>query len=254
MTLPDHQPFISRADLFPLRLDAIDALVQAIEGLLAGQPADLGPRHLQKAAGSARSAVLLLRAGQWPDACILTRAVLEQLFSYLWVVQDPDLAEDREEMVTLKQEWANAQYLEGLAATAPDATREELALAAVAYREAATELLQRLTARLGLTEKQVRTQANAKVSAKANEVQVDPRFSIPFAHYSGFVHTDGTALAYFGQPLPAVPPVPVASDLHRALLQVLIEVAPRSGLDATALGEAHRTWLDAVDAKDPPWR
>jgi hypothetical protein len=168
-------------------------------------------------------------------------------------MQDPV----REEMVTLKQEWANAQYLEGLAACAPEPARTQLAQAAVAYREAATALLQGLTARLGLTEKQVRTQANAKVSAKANEVQVDPRFSIPFAHYSGFVHTDGTALARFGQSgaygASPIPEVPVASDLHRVLIQVLAEVGPRTGLDTDACRAAHLAWLDEVDAKDPPW-
>jgi hypothetical protein len=196
---------------------------------------------------STRSALLLLQAGRWPDACILTRAVIEQLFGYLWVEQDPHV---RLRMVTLKQEWANAQYLEGLAATADEANRAHLAEAAVAYREAAARLLAELTAELGLTEKQVRTQANAKVSAKANEVQVDPRFSIPFAHYSGFVHTDGTALARFGDGsrygAPPETDLPVAADLHRTLVQMLLEVGTRTGLPL-AYAREHLAWLDLAD-------
>ncbi|MDB5096127.1 MAG: hypothetical protein JWM80_548 [Cyanobacteria bacterium RYN_339] len=224
-------------------LQRLEALVDHVDALLAASVAaptalqDLGLRHLAKGAASTRSALLLLREGRWPDACILTRAVIEQLFSYLWVVQDPLLAEARSRMVTLKQEWANAQYLEGLAATAAEPQRTRLAEAAVAYREAASVLLADLSAELGLTEKQVRTQANAKVSAKANEVQVDPRFSIPFAYYSGFVHTDGIALAHFaGYAAAPEPDLPVAADLHRTMLQLLLEVGSRVDLP---LGFAH---------------
>ncbi|MEB3223245.1 MAG: DUF5677 domain-containing protein [Candidatus Sericytochromatia bacterium] len=270
--LPPLPPAADRDAVLAARLTALALLLDALEAHLAGPgpappPAeDLAWRHLAKAVATGRGAVLLLRAGAWADAAILTRAVIEQLFAYGWVVHDPALAAARAEMATLKQAWANAQYLEALAATAPPADASRLAAAAGPYREAADRLLGELSARLDLSPAQVRRAATTRVSEKAVAVQVDPRFSIPFAHYSGFVHSDGTALAWYGPPVgeagryglgPRPARVPVAADLHHALLAVVgavREACPALG-EAALQAElaAHVAWLGQADALDPPW-
>jgi hypothetical protein len=253
------------------RLDALAQLLDAFEARLAAPTpaptpaADLALRHLAKALASGRSAVLLLRAGAWADAAVLTRTVIEQLFAYRWVVHDPAQAATRAALGTLKQAWANAQYLEALAAAAEVEDAARLAQAAAPYRAEASRLLAALAEALGLSPAQVRRAAMARVSEKAVAVQVDPRFSIPFAHYSGFVHSDDAALAWFGQPmgeavrfgLAARPPhLPVAADLHHALLAVVAAVRPACpGLvdgSLQAVLEAHAAWLAAADRLDPP--
>lgn len=271
-SLPDHRDATAREDLLALRLDAISGLVAYVAHQLKTAPIvkptpleDLSLRHMAKAAGTARSAVLLMRDRCWTDACILTRAVYDQLFSYLWVVQDPQRAGARMVMVTIKQEWANAKYLEGLAANAAPDDRETLLAESVRYRRIAETLLARLAAELGTTEKKVRDEATLRVSAKAVEVNLGPRYSVPYAHYSGFVHSDGNALASYGEPGPSgmaydikgLPPagVPLASDLHHVLLRLAGEVMARCpALDwpgAEAFVAAQAAWLASVDAKDP---
>jgi hypothetical protein len=120
-----------------------------------------------------------------------------------------------------------------------------------------------LAAELGTTEKKVRDEAKERVSAKAVEVNLGPEFSIPYAHYSGFVHTDGNALAAYGRAVeggvrydmrgdrPAL--VPLGADLHRALLRVAEETTSRVGAgwpEAGALWEAHAAWQAAMDERD----
>ncbi len=120
--------------------------------------------------------------------------------------------------------------------------------------------------RLGATEKQVRDEATRRVSAKAIEVNVGPAFSLPYAHYSGFVHSDGNALAAYVCETPAgirydvrgtAPTgIPLASDLHRALLRLVDEVRQRcprlNGPEADAFYAAQAAWLAAADARDRP--
>jgi hypothetical protein len=269
--LPPLSPDADRDALQAARLAALEALLDAVVARLAAPlpasppAADLALRHLAKALTSGRSAVLLLRAGAWADAAVLTRAVIEQLFTYRWVVHDPAQAATRAALGTLKQAWANAQYLEALAAAAEGEDAARLAQAATPYRAEASRLLGALSEALGLSPAQVRRAAMARVSEKAVAVQVDPRFSIPFAHYSGFVHSDDAALAWFGEPadeavrfgLVARPPhLPVAADLHHALLAVVAAVRPACpGLvDAPlqAMLEAQAAWLAAADRLDPP--
>ena len=251
-----------------LRLSALDGLVASLtRRLSAMRPAaptpleDLSLRHLAKATGTTRSAVRLMRDGCWTDAGILIRAIYEQLFAYLWVVQDPAKVEIRRTMVTIKQEWANAKYLEGLAANAEPEARERLLAEARAYKEVAEALLTRLAAELGTTEKKVRDEAKLRVSAKAIEVNVGPRFTIPYAHYSGFVHSDGNALAAYGELTDAGMAytirghrpmgVPFASDVHHVLLRMAEETHTRcpglawAGLDACL--SAHAGWLAEAD-------
>lgn len=225
------------------QLAAIAALIDTLDGALAPPvPAptaieDLSLRHLAKAVGSARSALVLMHEGCWTDACIVVRAIFEQLFTYLWVVQDPQKADYRADMVTFKQEWANYKYLEGLAAGAPEAARGPLLEAAARYREVAERMLADLAAHLGTTEKKVRDEASMRASLKAIEVNLGPPFSIPYAHYSCFVHSDGVALSAFGTPTPegvrysshGVPTqdLPLADDLQRVLVRMVQEVLPR---------------------------
>jgi hypothetical protein len=269
--LPDHQGVAGREALLALRLKALTQLVSYLEALLASpviDPSgleDLSLRHLAKAAGTTRSALVLMGEGSWSDACILVRAVFEQLFGYLWVVQDPLKADARNVMVTIKQEWANAKYLEGLAVNADSIAQEKLLEAAQAYKAIAEGLMAELAAKLGTTEKKVRDEAKMRVSAKAVEVNLGPEFSIPYAHYSGFAHSDGNALAAYGQARAdgvhysirgAAPQgLPVASDLHRALLRLASEAlqrCPRLNVaEVEATLKAHATWLDEVDAKEP---
>lgn len=224
-------------------LSAIAELVQALDDALAAPvdaPSpieDLSLRHLAKAVGSARSALLLMREGCWTEACIVVRAIFEQLFTYLWVVQDPDKAGYRATMVTFKQEWANYKYLEGLAAGAPEAARGPLLEAATQYREVAERMLAELAQQLGTTEKKVRDEASMRASLKAIEVNLGPPFSLPYAYYSSFVHSDGVALSAFGAPGPdgvrysshGVPTqdLPLAADLHRVLDRLAHEVRLR---------------------------
>jgi hypothetical protein len=251
-----------------MRLEVLSGLVDEVERRLSARPVaapspveDLSLRHLAKAAGTARSAIALMRAGAWIDAGILVRAVFEQLFGCLWVVQDPERAGTRATMVTIKQEWANAKYLEGLAAGAAPEDRAALLEEAGRYRAIAEALLAELAAKLGTTEKKVRDEASLRVSAKAFEVNLGPRFSIPFAYYSGFVHSDGNALAAYGAAGPegvsyrlAGPPqtpVPLASDLHHVLLRLIAEVRRRCArLDwpgAEADLDAQARWLAEAD-------
>lgn len=215
---------------------------------------DFALRHLAKGAGSARSALRLMEAAAWGDACIVVRAIFEQLFTYLWVVQDPAKAEIRAAMVTLKQEWANAKYLEGLARNAAPADEERLLAESARYRAVADALLADLAARLGTTEKKVRDEATMRVSLKAMEVNLGPRFSVPYAYYSGFVHTDGNALAAYGDGgtyrlAPADPGYPLAADLLRVLLQLVAEVRPRCARfpwpEADALFSEQVAWPDS---------
>lgn len=271
-SLPDHAGATAREDLLALRLDAIGTLVaylaRQLETSAIAHPTpleDLSLRHLAKATGTARSAVLLMREACWTDACILTRAVYDQLFSYLWVVQDPDRAGARMVMVTIKQEWANAKYLEGLAVNATPADRATLLDESARYRRIAEALLAQLATELGTTEKKVRDEATLRVSAKAVEVNLGPRYSVPYAHYSGFVHSDGNALASYGAATPGgmaysikgTPPagVPLASDLHHVLLRLAAEVTARCPAlnwpEAQAMLAAQADWLASVDAKDP---
>lgn len=268
--LPDLRAADSPASLARLRLGALEALVAYLKDHLATGVAspsaleDYSLRQLAKATGTTRSAVLLMRDQCWTDACILARAVFEQLFAYLWVVQDPDRAGVRTRMVSLKQEWANAKYLEGLASQAGPEARSPLLEEAAAYKRVADAMLRELAAELGTTEKKVRDEATLRVSAKAFEVNVGPAFSIPYAHYSGFVHSDGNALAAYGiaahgatvydirgrRPLH----VPLAADLHRALLRLADEVRSRCpSLSAPAHAAylaAHRAWLAEADRAD----
>ena len=222
---------------------------------------DLSLRHLAKATGTTRAALGLLAAGAEADACILVRAVFEQLFAYLWVVQDPGKAEWRAAMVTLKQEWANAKYLEGLLPGAPLDARAALEAEAAGYRARAEALLASLASELGTTPKQVRDEATRRVSAKAIEVNLGPDFSVPYAYYSGFVHTDGNALAAYAAatpsgtgyrvrgPLPQA--LPVARDAHRALLRMACEVDARccrlAWPDAASQLAAQAAWLRNAD-------
>lgn len=270
MDLPDHRGAKQEA-LPSLRLEALQALVDFLEARLEAGPVpapsrleDLSWLHLAKAAGTTRSALLLIADRRWPDACILARAVFEQLFIYLWVVQDPDRADARSTMVTIKQEWANAKYLEGLAANAGPAAEPRLLAEAARYRAVAEAMLTELAAALGTTEKKVRDEATRRVSLKAIEVNLGPAFSLPYAHYSGFVHSDGNALAAYGAATPegrrygsrGMTPMalPVARDLHRALLRLIDEVMTRcprlAWPGAAAYFEAHAAWLAAVDARD----
>ncbi|MFN3430162.1 MAG: hypothetical protein ACK46X_09420, partial [Candidatus Sericytochromatia bacterium] len=154
----DFDQFVPADDL-PRRLAVMDRLVAALEGWLTAGPfvapsglEDLSLRHLAKATGTARSAMLLMRDACWTDAGILIRAVFEQLFGYLWVVQDIDRADVRTTMVTIKQEWANAKYLEGLAACAAPEAAAELLAEADKYKRVADALLSQLAERLGTTE------------------------------------------------------------------------------------------------------
>jgi hypothetical protein len=269
--LPTLPPAVDREAVQSARLTALALLLDALAACLvapvpAPNPAvELASRHLAKAVTTGRSAVLLLHAGSWADAAILTRAVIEQLFAYRWVVHDPAQAATRAALGTLKQAWANAQYLEALAAAAEGEDAARLAQAAAPYRAEASRLLAALAEALGQSPAQVRRAAMARVSEKAVAVQVDPRFSIPFAHYSGFVHSDDAALAWFGQQtgeavrfgLVARPPhLPVAADLHHALLAVVAAVRPACpGLvDAPlqAVLAAQAAWLAAADRLDPP--
>lgn len=222
------------------RLAALDDLLAALEGALAqaspDRPlADFTWRHLAKAVGTGRSAVQLLRAGAWSDAAILVRALYEQLFVYLWVAREPELAEARREMVSLKQDWANAQYLDRLAAQTEGPERARLEAEAAVCREAAQARLSRLAAELGLSEKQVRDTASLRVSAKAFEVNLEPAFSVPYATYSGFVHSDGMALEAFGGFSPR-PPQParfdLPGDLRRVLERLATETLSRTESDA----------------------
>ena len=89
------------------RLAAVEALVATLEARFAQGPVagltelqDLALRHLAKATGSAGSAAALIRAGRWIDACILVRALYEQVFAFLWVMHDPARAEARSAMVS----------------------------------------------------------------------------------------------------------------------------------------------------------
>lgn len=270
--LPEPQSAASLEALPSLRLMAVEALIAALDECLEGagplEPdplADFSLRHLAKAVGTARAAAALIRAAAWSDACILIRALFEQLFAYLWVVQDPGRAETRRAMVTLKQEWANAKYLEGLARVAAPAEREALLAEAERYREAAQALLTSLASALGRSEKQVRDEATLRVSAKAFEVSLDPRFSVPYAYYSGFVHTDGSALEAFGSRTPeglcygsrgrAPVHLPLAGDLHRVLLRLAADTlarAPELGgaPQRDAQLAAHADWLEAADARE----
>lgn len=269
--LPDPRGCARREDLLALRLAALSALVGYLEGQLVSAPIarptpleDLSLRHLAKATGTTRSALALMREGCFTDACILTRAIFDQLFSYLWVVQDPLRAAARQVMVTIKQEWANAKYLEGLAVNAEPEARDDLLAESRRYREIAEALMARLASELGTTEKKVRDEATLRVSAKAIEVNLGPRFSVPYAHYSGFVHSDGNALAAYGTLGPdgmaysikGLPPagVPLASDLHHVLLRLSSEVLARCPAlrrpEAEALLSAHATWLAEVDARE----
>lgn len=254
----------------PRRAAMIAAALDFIEGHLTRAPfpaptplEDFSLRHLAKGAGTTRAAWRLLEAAAWSDACVLTRAVFEQLFTYLWVVQDPDKADVRSTMVTIKQEWANAKYLEGLAKIAEPASEARLLGEAARYRAVAEALLAELAARLGTTEKKVRDEATLRVSLKAMEVNLGPRFSVPYAYYSGFVHSDGNALAAYGVETPAGVVyrvagggigLPLASDLHRVLLQLATEVMPRCarfpwpGADAFFAGQA--AWLAEADAAE----
>jgi hypothetical protein len=264
--------FPAAADDLPRRLAVMDQLVSALGGWLTAAPVpapsgleDLSLRHLAKATGTTRSAMRLMRDGCWTDAGILIRAVFEQLFGYLWVVQDAGRAGIRTTMVTIKQEWANAKYLEGLAACAAPDAAEVLLAEADKYKRVADALLAELAERLGTTEKKVRDEAKLRVSAKAIEVNLGPRFSIPYAHYSGFVHSDGNALKAYGTETPAgtaysitgdLPAgVPLASDLHHALLRMAEEVRVRCprldwpGADAFLAAQAD--WLAAADAARP---
>jgi hypothetical protein len=268
--LPDLRLATDRAELPPLRTVALTGLADFIEARLTAGPfaaptalEDLSFRHLAKAAGTTRSALSLMDDARWTDACILTRAVFEQLFTYLWIVQDVSRAEIRSVMVTIKQEWANAKYLEGLASGAPPEAQAELLNEAERYKQVADALLARLAAELGTTEKKVRDEAKLRVSAKAVEVNLGPAYSVPYAHYSGFVHSDGVALAAYGGPTPegmryslkgAAPEVPLTSDLHRGLLRMAIEVRSRcerfAWEGAEGLFEAHSRWLEAADAHE----
>lgn len=276
MTPPDlpsadlPPPDLPPADLQEARFAALEAAIGLLDRRLGASPfpsptplEDLSLRHLAKGVATARSALALLRAGAWPDACILVRAVFEQLFTYLWVVQDPARAEVRATMVTIKQDWANAKYLEGLAANADEADRADLLAEAGAYRTAAEALLDRLAAELGTTAKKVRDEASMRASLKAMEVNLGPRFSVPYAYYSGFVHTDGNALAPFGAPgaggttyrtAGAGTSLPLASDLHRVLLRLAAEVRARCGRfgwgEADAALAASAAWLEAADAAE----
>lgn len=222
---------------------------------------DFALRHLAKGAASARSALRLMEAAAWGDACIVVRAIFEQLFTYLWVVQDPAKAEIRAAMVTLKQEWANAKYLEGLARNAAPADEARLLAASARYRAVAEALLADLAARLGTTEKRVRDEATMRVSLKAMEVNLGPRFSVPYAYYSGYVHTDGNALAAYGEAgpgghtyrlAPADPGYPLAADVLRVLLQLVAEVRPRCARfpwpGADMFFGAQAAWLDAAES------
>jgi hypothetical protein len=265
--LPDLRAVARGEDLLPLQMAAIAALVDTFERGLTAAPIpaptpleDLSLRHLAKAAGTTASALRLMRAQCWTDACILTRAVFEQLFTYLWVVQDADRAEARGTMVTIKQEWANAKYLEGLAAKAPAEAQAPLLEGARQYREVAEGLLARLASELGTTEKKVRDEATMRASLKAIEVNLGPEFSIPYAYYSGFVHSDGVALAAYGTKTPEGvayslqgerPDLPLASDMHRVLLRLAEEVrsrCPRLALNEASLA-SHAAWLAAIDAR-----
>ncbi|MFP5503797.1 MAG: DUF5677 domain-containing protein [Candidatus Sericytochromatia bacterium] len=269
--LPDHRGVTRPEALTALRLAALGALVDFLEARLEAGPVaapsrleDLSLLHLAKATGTTASALSLIADRRWPDACILARAVFEQLFIYLWVVQDPQKAEARSTMVTIKQEWANAKYLEGLAANAGPAAEPELLAEAARYRAVAEGMLEALATALGTTEKKVRDEATKRVSLKAIEVNLGPAFSLPYAHYSGFVHSDGNALAAYGAASPGgrrygsrgLAPValPVARDLHRALLRLAGEVLTRcprlAWPGAGAYFEAHAAWLAAVDAQD----
>jgi hypothetical protein len=253
------------------RGEAIAALLADLDAWLAaaaGPPPtpleDLSLRHVAKAAGTARSALALVAAGGWPDACILVRAIFEQLFTYLWVVQDPARAEIRAAMGTLKQEWANAKYLEGVAANAREADRPALLAEVARYRAVAEALLAELAATLGTTEKKVRDEATMRVSLKAIEVSLGPAYSIPYAYYSGYVHSDGVALGAFGaidavgaryaaRP-PGPPPFPLLADLHRVMVRLASEARARcprlGGPDAGARLAAHQAALGAVDPQD----
>jgi hypothetical protein len=162
-------------------------------------------------------------------------------------------------MVTIKQEWANAKYLDGLVPAASSAAAEQLKEAAEAYRQVAEGLMAQLAAELGTTEKKVRDEAKLRVSAKAVEVNLGPEFSIPYAHYSGFVHTDGNALAAYGRAvdggvaydLKGARPerVPLAADLHRALLRLVQETTQRTAWpQAAATWAAHAAWQAELDA------
>lgn len=195
---------------------------------------DLALCHLAKAIASTRATVLLLQAELWSDAGILVRSVIEQLFAYLWVVQDPARQQVRAEMVSLKQAWANAQYLEGLAEQAAPEAQAPLRQAAQAYRAKADALLATLSTQLALPPTKVRREALARVSVKAVEVQLPARLRIAFAQYSGLAHSDGEALAHFraarGQAygLQAPPDtLPLAADMHEALWSLAAEVTRR---------------------------
>lgn len=270
---PDLSTVQDPADVLPLHVAVLDMLVERLaHPLTAGPIAELTPledyslRHLAKAAGTTRSALVLMRDRCWTDACILTRAVFEQLFAYLWVVQDPGRAEVRSVMVTLKQEWANAKYLEGLAVNAPPGAQARLLAEAARYKGVADALLARLAAELGTTEKKVRDEATLRISAKAIAVNVGPEFSIPYAHYSGFVHSDGNALAAYATPTEAgmtyslrgLPPVavPLASDLHRVLLKLVSEIRARcphvDWPGAEQELRAHAEWLAAAERHSHP--
>lgn len=265
--MPLPPPPASPDALLAARLCAIEHLVDRVATALDDAPTapgaleDLSLRHLAKGAASARAAVGLVRAGAWSDACILTRAIFEQLFAFLWVMHEPAKAEARAAMVTLKQEWANAKYLEGLAASAAPGEQQELLREAAGYRAVAEALLARLAAELGTTEKKVRDEATLRVSAKAFEVHLGPPFSVPYAYYSGFVHTDGTSLEGFARRTegglrysthPVTTRLPLASDLHRSLLRLVFEAWVRCpGLDwrmGEALLREHAAWLAAADA------
>lgn len=249
-----------------MRLTAVEALVGYLNQHLSTRPVaptpleDYSLRHLAKATGTARSAVMLMRDRCGIDAGILIRAVFEQLFVYLWVVQDAERAEARSVMVTLKQEWANAKYLEGLAVNAAPEAQARLLEEALSYKDIANTLLAQLAAELGTTEKKVRDEATLRVSAKANEVNVDPAFSIPYAHYSGFAHSDGNALAAYSDgetySIRGMPHarVPLAGDLHRVLLRLTAEVKTRCPHAAWEKADAylasHAAWLAEADKKE----
>lgn len=260
----DLPPLLPGANLEPARLAAIETLASYFEGRLQAAPLTnagilegLALRHLAKAVGSTGSALALIRQGRRVDACVLVRAIFEQLFAFLWVAQDPQKAHVRATMVTIKQEWANAKYLEGLLPLAPDDTRDELVAEAAAYKARADALLADVAGQLGTTEKKVRDEAKLRVSAKAVEVNLGPAFTVPYAYYSGYVHTDGNALDAFAVETPAglafdvrgtLPErLPLAADLHRVLLRMAEEAIARSPAFARpgdhAVLARHAAWL-----------
>lgn len=238
----------------------VAALARYLTGVLAASPLlapdpleDFSARHLAKATGTTRSALRLIDAGHGSDAAVLVRTVLEGLFTYMWVVQDPARASVRGRMVDLKQAWANAKYLEALALRADEADAERLMTEAAGSRAEAEGLLDVLAEELGTTPKKVRDEATLRASLKGIEVNLGPRFSVPYARYSGIAHSDGHSLAGYGVATPAgvvygitggLPPdVPLADDLHHALLRLALEVrarCPRLGWpDGGALLIAH---------------